>query len=199
MAAASRRPRRGGWRAASTAWGLVVSAGLLVGCSGAVPAGTPDAPAGAEPGIGSWPSFLPSPTQLGTPTGSLGSPAMSYPGSPVIVSVGAARALMDVEGPSYPSDTKVGAEEVRCTFTIRISGVTAPLSMKTASFSVLDGQGGLHQLTVAPHHRVPDRLEPGHRYTLALVSVVPAGEGLLRYYPTTEGAVAAWDYVAETD
>jgi len=124
---------------------------------------------------------------------------MSYPGSPVIVSVGTARALMDVEGPSYPADTKVGAEEVRCTFTIKISGVTAPISMKTSSFSVLDGQGGLHQLTVAPRHRVPDQLKPGRGYTFALVSVVPAGEGLLRYYPTTEGAVAAWDYVAETD
>ena len=42
-------------------------------------------------------------------------------------------------------------------------------------------------------------LVPGRGYTLALVGVVPAGEGLLRYYPTTDGAVAAWDYVAETD
>ena len=179
--------------------GLLASAVLLAGCSGTGPADGSRAPAGAESGIGAWPTFLPSPAQQGPPTGSLESPAMSYPGSPVIVSLGSARAVMDVGGPSYPPDTKVGAEEVRCTFTITISGVTAPISMKTASFSVLDSQGGLHQLTAAPGRRVPDRLEPGHGYTLVLVGVVPAGEGLLRYYPTTEGAVAAWDYVAETD
>ncbi len=124
---------------------------------------------------------------------------MSYPGSPVIVRVGVARALMDVEGPSYPADTKVGAEEVRCTFTITVSEVSAPISMRTTSFSVLDSQGGLHQLTSAPGRHMPAKLEPGHHYTLKVVGILPAGEGLLRYYPTTEGAVAAWDYVAETD
>lgn len=124
---------------------------------------------------------------------------MSYPGSPVVVKVGAAHALMDVEGPTYPADTKVGAEEVRCTFTIKISAVSAPISMKTASFSVLDSQGGLHQLAAAPHQQLPEQLAPGHHYTLKVLGILPAGEGLLRYYPTTDGAVAAWDYVAETD
>ncbi len=178
---------------AFAALGLLASAGLLVGCS------APGATSTAEPGIGAWPTFLPSPSTQGTPTGSLDSPAMSYPGSPVVVRVGTAQALVDVDGPSYPADTKVGAEEVRCTFTVKISGVTAPIAMRTAGFDVLDGQGGLHPLAAAPGRRVPDRLEPGHDYTLSLVGVVPAGEGLLRYDPTTEGAVAAWDYVAETD
>lgn len=124
---------------------------------------------------------------------------MTYPGSPVVVSVGSTQALMDVEGPSYPPDTKVGADQVRCTFTLKISGVTNEISMRTASFSVLDSRGGLHQLAAAPDHPVPEQLEPGHDYTLTLVGIVPTGEGLLRYYPTPEGAVAAWDYVAETD
>lgn len=200
MSAVSRRTLGVGQRIAlAGALGLMSCTGLLAGCS-ATGANDPPSPASSsESGIGSWPTFLPSPTPQGTPTGSLDSPAMSYPGSPVIVHVGTARALMDVEGPSYPADTKVGAEEVRCTFTIEISGATAPISMKTASFSVLDSQGGLHQLTAVPHQKVPDQLEPGHRYRLAVVGVVPAGEGLLRYSPTTAGAVAAWDYVAETD
>ena len=182
-----------------SAVGLLTCTGWLVGCSATGTGAQPSPSASAESGIGSWPSFLPSPTPPGTPTGSLDAPAMSYPGSPVIVHVGTAQALMDVEGPTYPADTKVGAEEVRCTFTVKISRVTAPISMKSASFSVLDSQGGLHQLTAAPHQKVPDQLEPGHRYRLAVVGTVPAGEGLLRYYPSTKGAVAAWDYVAETD
>ena len=184
-------------RAVVAAGGLAVCAGLLAACS------SPTAPAGGstapEPGIGSWPTFLPSPTPPSTPEGSLDSPAMAYPGSPVVLHVGTAQALWDVEGPSYPDDTKVGAEEVRCTFTVTVSAVTAPITMKTASFDVLDQRGAVHALRSASGHAVPDRLEPGHTYALALVGTLPAGEGLLRYYPSRDGAVAAWDYVAETD
>lgn len=175
---------------------LLTTAVALTGCSASAPN---DAPGGSASGIGAWPTFLPSPTPQGDPTGTLDSPAMSYPGSPVVVHVGTTTALVDVQGPSYPSKTKVGAEQVRCTFTVTISQVSAPLSMRTASFSVLDGQGGLHPLAPAPHQTPPDRLQPGQTYTLSLVAVLPAGEGLLRYYPTTKGAVAAWDFVAETD
>jgi hypothetical protein len=200
MSAGSWPPRSPGGRVVlAGAAGLVALAGLLVGCSGTGPTDLPGTPTSSESGIGSWPTFLPSPVPQGPATGSLESPAMSYPGSPVIVQVGAAQARWAVDGPSYPPETKVGAEKVRCTFTVKISGVTAPISMRTASFSVLDSRGGLHQLAAAPHHQVPDQLRPGHHYTLALVGIVPAGEGLLRYYPTTAGAVAAWDYVAETD
>jgi len=198
VAAVSHR-RAGARSRAAGALGLALSAGLLVGCSGPGPGPAPAASSGPEPGIGAWPTFLPSPTPQGVPEGSLRSPAMTYPGSPVLLHVGAAQALWDVEGPSYPSDTKVGAEEVRCTFTLTIREVSAPISMRTTSFDVLDSHGGLHRLAAAPHHAVPDRLEPGRDYTLALVGVLPAGEGLLRYYPSTRGAVAAWDFVAETD
>ena len=189
------RPPRAG-RLLAGAAALLTAVGALGACSRSAPGDAPEGPAG---GIGAWPTFLPSSTPQGDPTGTLDSPAMSYPGSPVVVHVGSTSALVDVEGPSYPSTTKVGAEQVRCTFTVTISRVTAPLSMRTASFSVLDGQGGLHPLATAPHHEAPDRLEPGHTYTLSLVAVLPAGEGLLRYYPTTRGAVAAWDFTAETD
>ena len=174
---------------------LVVTS-LAAGCSGPPGDETPEGPGS---GIGAWPTFLPTPTPQGVPTGTLEAPAMSFPGSPVLVRTGGAQALVDVEGPSYPASTKVGAEQVSCTFTVRVSGLTAPLPMRGGSFSVLDGQGGLHPLTVASHPAPPDRLAPGRTYTLSLVGVLPAGEGLLRYYPTTEGAVAAWDFVAETD
>ena len=190
----ARRARRGAGQLLAGAAVLLTAVGSLAGCTGSAPG---DPPSGSASGIGAWPTFLPSPTPQGDPTGSLDSPAMSYPGSPVVVHVGATSALMDVEGPSYPATTKVGAEQVRCTFTVTISAVSAPLSMHTASFSVLDGQGGLHPLTA--HRAPPDRLEPGHTYTLSLDAVLPAGEGLLRYYPSTQGAVAAWDFVAETD
>ena len=132
-ATGSRRVGRAA-RAVVAAGGLAVCAGLLAACS-SPPANGSTAP---ESGIGSWPTFLPSPTPPSTPEGSLDSPAMAYPGSPVVLHVGAARALWDVEGPSYPDKTKVGAAEVRCTFTVTISGVTAPVAMKTASFDVLD-------------------------------------------------------------
>ena len=194
MRTARARPRGVGLLRAGAV--VVALTGLLVGCSAA---SGDEQPGGSPGGIGAWPTFLPSPTPQGVPTGTLADPAMSFPGSPVLVEVGAAHALVDVEGPSYPASTKVGAEEVACTFTVRFSDLTAPVPLDGSSFSVLDGQGGLHPLVAAPHHRTPHRLEPGRAYTLSLVGVLPAGEGLLRYYPTTQGAVAAWDFVAETD
>lgn len=188
-------PGRGAGRLLAGATTLVV-ASLLTGCSG--PAAD-EAPGGSPSGIGAWPTFLPSPTPQGVPTGTLDAPALSFPGSPVVVRTGRAQALVDVEGPRYPAGTKVGAEQVRCTFTVRFSGLTAPISLRGSSFSVLDGQGGLHPLALTSPHPAPDRMEPGRTSTLSLVGVLPAGEGLLRYYPTTQGAVAAWDFVAETD
>jgi hypothetical protein len=188
--------RRGAGHLWAGATVLLTTAVALTGCSASA---SGDAPDGSASGIGAWPTFLPSPTPQADPTGTLDSPAMSYPGSPVAVHVGTTTALVNVQGPSYPPKTRADAEQVRCTFTVTISQVSAPLSMATATFSVLDAQGGLHPLSATPHHAPPDRLQPGHTYTLSLVGVLPTGEGLLRYYPTTEGAVAAWDFVAETD
>lgn len=155
-------------------------------------------------GIGAWPSFLPSPSANQMPTGTPQNPAMSYPGSPVLADLATGSVQVQVEGPHYPDSTKVGAETVPCTFVVTFShaqptrGSTVGLS--GARFDVLDSQGGIHQLRLAPGSAVPTELPAGATASLTLTVTLPSGEGLLRYYPVPrQAAMAAWDYVAETD
>lgn len=172
-----------------------VGSGLLAGCSADPPPSRTEAAAG----IGAWPTFLPSPTPAAQARGSVADPALSYAGSPVLVSLATGTVTVDVEGPSYPSTTKVGADRVPCTFDVVLSGATAPVPLRSARFDVLDHTGVVHVLQARAGAAVPDRVEPGQTLTLHLVATVPSGEGLLRYAPDGSGTAAAWDYVAETD
>jgi len=173
-----------------------ILAGLVVLC-GCSAGGTP--PTSEDTGIGAWPTFLPSPSAAGIARGSVDSPAMSYSGSPVIVTTGDGEVRMDVAGPSYPSDTKVGADHVACTFTVTFSGASAAVSLKTARFDVLDHSGVVHTLTMLPGSSIPATVSPGQSVVVKLQTTLPSGEGLLRFYPTGPAAAAGWDYVAETD
>lgn len=165
---------------------------MLVGCTG-----TPR-PASSADGLGDWPTFLPSPTPGSAATGSPASPAMSYPGSPVVVRTDGGHGRVDVEGPSYPPGTKVGAERVEVTFGVTLSEASGSVDLRRATFDVLDHQGGIRRLTTSGR-AMPGVVRPGERVELRLVGSVPAGEGLLRFYPAGSHAAAAWDYVTETD
>lgn len=176
--------------AAAILAGLVV----LCGCSaGATP------PTSSDSGIGDWPTFLPSPSAAEMARGSVDSPAMSYSGSTVIVTTGGGEVRIDVEGPSYPADTKVGADQVACTFTVTFSGASAAVSLETARFDVVDHSGVVHALTKLAGSSIPATVSPGQSVVVKLQTTLPSGEGFLRFFPTGTAAAAGWDYVAETD
>lgn len=161
-------------------------------------------PSSVADGIGAWPSFLPSPSANSMPTGTLADPVMSYPGNPVQVVLSTGRVEMLVAGPKYPDSTKVGADKVPCTFTITFSHATptsgTAVSLAGARFDVLDSEGGIHQLKLASGSHLPVSVAPGATATVQVGATLPSGEGLLRYYPVPkQGAIGAWDYVAETD
>lgn len=176
---------------------------LLTGCDPATtssathPSGTP-ASAASTSGIGSWPTFLPSPTPAGPATGSTASPALSYAGSPVDVALPQGRVVINVNGPSYPASTKVGAEAVACTFTLSVTAKGTDLPVTAKSFDVQDHNGTVHSFTAAAGTTLPTTVRSGSTETLKLTTTVPSGEGLVRFYADGHGA-AAWDYVAETD
>ena len=106
---------------------------LVAGCSSA-PGGQSGSTAS---GIGDLPTFLPSASANVVAHGSADSPAMSYAGSPVVVQLATGHVTVDVQGPAFPADTKLGADQVVCTFTItlRDSDTTVPLA--AAQFDVL--------------------------------------------------------------
>lgn len=173
---------------------LTTGAVVLTGCAPATSA----APAETA-GIGAWPTFLPTPSPAGTAHGSAAAPALSYAGSPVVVALDQGTVTANVQGPTYPAGTTVGAIEVTCTFTVVLSGASATVAVDSARFDVLDHQGTVHALRPAPGQAVPTSLQAGQTLTLDLVATVPSGEGLLRYSPDGTHPVAAWDYVTETD
>lgn len=180
----------------SKIWGLVVPLALclllIAGCSSA-------ADPSSRAGIGDLPSFLPTPSSSGVAHGSAASPALSYPGSPVIVELATGQVTVDVAGPSLPPDTKLNADQVIGTFTITLRDADTTVALAASQFDVLDHNGGVHALAAASPSAVPAQVTPHHTVTFALYATLPSGEGLLRYHPSATAVVAAWDYVAETD
>jgi len=85
-------------------------------------------------GIGEWPTFLPTPSAEEVAHGSPSNPAMSFAGSPVVVAVEGAELTVDLEGPSYPADTKLGADRVACTFTVTLRSATTAIDLAEARF-----------------------------------------------------------------
>ena len=182
-------------RLSTAAMLLAASIAVVSGCSVASDAPQP----GADSGIGAWPTFLPSPTHAGPAQGSVADPAMSYAGSPVVIDLGHGTLTVNVQGPSYPADTKVGADQVPCTFTVVLSEASQAANLDTARFDVLDHAGTVHVLRPVSGRTTPAAVQPGRTITLHLVATVPTGEGLLRYAPDGTKTAASWDYVAETD
>jgi hypothetical protein len=169
---------------------------LITGCTAAPAAVQPSVTAS---GIGDWPSFLPTPSAHGIAHGSADSPAMSYPGSPVIVQLATGRITVDVEGPTLPPDTNLNAEQVVCTFTITLRDSDTVVPLVASQFDVLDHTGGVHALALVASTTAPAQVDPHQTVTLKLAATLPSGEGMLRYHPAEGVVVAAWDYIAETD
>jgi hypothetical protein len=177
---------------------LVACAAVLAGCAhgGATPAA---AARTQTAGIGDWPTFLPTPSDAGRSHGSAADPAMSYAGSPVVITLDQGTVTANVQGPTFPAGTKLGATQVACTFAVVLSDASRAVALDTARFDVLDHQGTAHALQPASGQTLPATVQPGQTVTLDLVATVPAGEGQLRYAPDGTHTAAAWDYVVETD
>jgi hypothetical protein len=169
---------------------------LVAGCGTAAATVQPSV---TTSGIGDWPSFLPSASANGVAHGSANSPALSYPGSPVVVRLATGEVTVDVEGPALPADTKLNADQVICTFTITLRESDATVPLAPSQFDVVDHTGGVHALTPVTSATAPAEVAPHQAVTFKLTARLPSGEGLIRYHPTDGVVVAAWDYVAETD
>jgi hypothetical protein len=161
----------------------------LTGCAAAAAAPAPS-------GIGAWPTFLPSPTAAVTAHGDAKTPALSYAGSPVVVATTGGHVRVDVQGPQADPGTPLDAETVGATFTVTLSGANTTIPLAPTSFDVLDHLGSTHQVVALDP--LPASIAPGATATVRLRSLLPSGEGLLRFAPAGDD-LAAWDFVLETD
>jgi hypothetical protein len=179
----------GGRRRGALAVVALAAVATLSGCAAAAAHPAPT-------GIGAWPTFLPSPPPASTAHGDAASPALSYAGSPVDVTTADGRVHVDVQGPQADPGTPLDAETVGATFTVTLSGAKSTIPLAPASFDVLDHLGSTHQVVALDP--LPDSIAPGTTTTVRLRSLLPAGEGLLRFAPAGDD-LAAWDFVLETD
>lgn len=168
---------------------------MLTGCSATT--------APAEPTYGDLPTFLGSATaQVDTVlTGTTARPALSAQGEAVRAAWAGAAALINVVGPDVPGEglPKV-TETTTCTWTVTLSGASAPLPVSVADFSSRDHLGTTYRPTlVAGQPAPPAQLLPGQQVTFELRAVMRTGEGLMTFSPGGKLPVAAWDFVVEND
>ena len=146
------------------------------------------------------PSFLPSHTPQGVPTGSAKEPAMSYQGMPLVAQLDpGVSAKVVVLGPEPPSgDTKAGEESADLTWQITFSEVTKDIPLSPAQFNIQDGTGAFH--TMSPKgDPLPRTIKAGRTTSVKMHAVVPSGDGMVRWAPDGKHVVALWDYIAELD
>jgi hypothetical protein len=167
---------------------------LLSGCG--------SAPGPAEPTYGDLPTFLGSATaQVDTVlTGTTARPALSAQGEEVQVELAGATVLMNVVGPDVPGEgLPEVTETTTCTWTVTLSGATAPIALSVGDFSSRDHLGTTYRPTlVAGQPAPPARVLPGQRVTFELRAIMRTGEGLMTFSPGGH-PVAAWDFVVEND
>jgi hypothetical protein len=134
-------------------------------------------------------------------TGSLARPAVTSQGDAVRVNASDFSALVTVSGPEVPGEGLPDqTPATTCTFTITLSAATADAPIDIADFTAIDHLGQIYRVApVAEAGPVPATLAPGQTATLTLRTVMPTGEGLLRWAPDGQHVLASWDFEVETD
>ena len=167
---------------------------LISGCGATAP---------VEPPYGELPTFLGSGTAQvdSVLTGTTARPALSVQGEAVQVQLGPAAVLVNITGPDVPGEGMPKVQETTtCTWTVTLSGATAPIDLAVADFSSRDHLGTTYRPTLVQGRPVPPRqVLPGQSVSFSLRAIMRTGEGLMTWSPGGKLPVAAWDFVVEND
>jgi hypothetical protein len=144
--------------------------------------------------------------QLGHPVdqllvGTITHPALTVAGDGVEVKTPTFNALAVVNGPEVPGEGgPVQPRFVTCTWTVSISHVEGTLPISLADFDSIDDVQTVFKPGLASGQRaLPASLHTGQHLSFSIRSVMPIGEGLLRWAPDGDHIVAKWDYQVEND
>ena len=152
---------------------------------------------------GGRPTFLPgSRVRVGrTVSADPAHPALAIEGAAVRLRLPAGRSLAVAVGPYIP-ETVAGtaARQTAARFTITFADVSGALPVAPRLFTIVDELGQIihPRVTVAgrPAGSVSRLTRPGR---VTLTTVLPVGNGTLRYTPGGHHYLAAWDFDVETD
>ena len=132
--------------------------------------------------------------------GSVAHPALTVEGDFVEVHTPTFSALAVVNGPVVPGEgLPVQQKFTTCTWTISLSHVRGTVPISVADFDSIDHQQTVYKPALVPGEHLPTTLHAGHSLTFKIRSVMPVGEGLLRWAPDGDHIVAKWDYQVEND
>ncbi|WCC81143.1 hypothetical protein O6R08_07935 [Cutibacterium equinum] len=106
---------------------------------------------------------------------------------------------MNVNGPTAPPGTKVGAEEADLTWTVTVSDATGTVPLSVKQFNVQDEAGEYHWTHPVTGSTIPAKISKGQKVTFKIHTVATSGEGMVRWAPDGKHVVALWDYIAELD
>jgi hypothetical protein len=167
---------------------------VLAGCGAGAP---------AHPKYGGMPSYLPqsslrSDSEL---VGTAHNPAITSQGDAVLASTANGSVRVTVSGPEVPGEgLPYQSPSTTCTWTVSLSGATAPTPIDVAEFTTIDHLGAVyHPALVAGAPAPPATLEPGQSVTFELRAIMQVGEGLMRWAPSGTQMVASWDFEVEND
>ncbi len=196
------RLARAGRRPVAVLAGVLVLLGALTGCSSS-PGPGDDTGSAAADSYGSLPTFLPSSTVHADSvlTGSAERPALTTEGDGVEVHLAGGTVRATVTSPVVPGEgLPEQTESTTCTWTVTLSGATAATQIRLDDFTTLDHLGSVYRTHLAPGSRTPPtQLRPGRSTTFSLRTVMPTGEGLMRWTAGGTRVVASWDFEVEND
>ncbi len=136
-----------------------------------------------------------------TVVGTVAHPALTVEGDFVRVQTPTFSALAVVNGPVVPGEgLPVQQQFTTCTWTISLSHVRGTLPISVADFDSIDHMQTVYKPALVPGQApLPLSLHTGQSLSFKIRSVMPIGEGLLRWAPDGDHIVAKWDYQVEND
>jgi hypothetical protein len=136
-----------------------------------------------------------------TVTGTVANPGLTVNGGYVQVTTPTFSALAVVNGPVVPGEgLPVIQGFTTCTWTISISHVRGTVPLSVADFDSIDHQQTVYKPALVPGEApLPATLRTGQSLSFKIRSVMPTGEGLMRWAPDGDHIVAKWDYQVEND
>ncbi len=136
-----------------------------------------------------------------TLVGTMAHPALSVVGDYVQVRSPTFSALALVNGPEVPGEgLPVIQGFTTCTWTVSLSHVRGTVPVSVADFDSIDHVQTVYKPALVPGQPpLPPDLHTDQSLTFKIRSVMPTGEGLLRWAPDGNHIVAKWDYQVEND
>ena len=151
------------------------------------------------------PDWLPKPT---VPVGRIVQASAAHrwlaiEGDTVSVDLARGHVMATAVGPALPSNVPEEAEEDAVettpgTFIITFTSASGVVPLSRRAFTIIEN-GRVYRPHVSASGPLPTRVTPGRTVTLKLKTVLPEGDGSVRWAPAGGIPIVAWEFHVELD